>query len=153
MARNSRIIQTGMGGFLNPPGHPEHKLFVETDLRRRPENRGGTSLSAAEVCEYIDQETRTEAARLLADWEHSKPPLDTPDIRDWVAHVLGYFRNCYIGMGDRPWDAANLRIMPDADPLLNADIHAGVHFIRQFYPEYQPTAADFEAAYWGQKPD
>ena len=68
--------------------------------------------------------------------------------------MLGYFRGCFNfhPENEEGWHAANLTIDADADPLENADFHAGVHLIRQYYPDYQPTAADFTAAYWGKKP-
>ena len=56
-----KIVMRGMGGFLCPPDHPMHKQSVETDLRRRPENRGWMSLEAAVDCEYLDNATRLAA--------------------------------------------------------------------------------------------
>lgn len=60
-----QIRTTGMGGFLNPPNHPEHSYSVEFDLWRRPENRGGMSLTCASTCEWLDDETKREAKELL----------------------------------------------------------------------------------------
>lgn len=44
---SGRIKHGGMGEFLTPPTHPEHSFSVETELRRKPENRGSMSLSYA----------------------------------------------------------------------------------------------------------
>ncbi|HEY5657143.1 MAG TPA: hypothetical protein VIY27_05095 [Myxococcota bacterium] len=153
---SARVTYRGMGGFLNPPTHPEHHLHVETDLRRRPENRGGMSLSAAAECDYIDPRARAEAQRRLAKWEPL--PIDDPAIVDWVHQVLGYFRGMYQGLrGPVPpgteWHVENLFSDPERDPVQSADSHAGVHYIRKFYPEYMPTAEDFAGAYWGTKPE
>lgn len=151
---SARVTYRGMGGFLNPPTHPEHHLHVETDLRRRKDNRGGMSLSAAAECDYIDPRVRAEAKRRLAKWE--APPSDDPAIVDWRHQVLGYFR----GMYRKPatphpyeWHVANLASDPERDPIEHADAHAGVHHIRRFYPDYVPTEDDFAGAYWGTKPE
>jgi len=140
----------GMGGFLNPPGHPEHTMSVETDLRRRPENRGAMSLGAAAEAEWLHPATRAEAKRHLANWHANKLPLDHPDVVDWRHRVLGYFKNSWKGDGAEPWNVANLRsTMP---PGGSPNDHAGVHLIQKYYPEYQPTPDDWAGAYWGTKP-
>lgn len=146
-----RITTGGMGGFLNPPGHPEHSLHVETDLRRRKENRGAIALSYAATCEWLDRETRQAARYHLNQWEKSKPDLSDPAIQDWIMHVLGYFRNCYV----KPYGSANVSdhlISKTLNPLANAHAHAGVQYIRKFYPAFHPGAHHFAGAYWGSKP-
>jgi len=151
---SARVTYPGMGGFLNPPTHPEHHLHVETDLRRREENRGGMSLSAAAECDYIDPAARAEAKRRLAKWEPL--PIDRPALVDWRRQVLGYFRGMYRGQAVPPGQEWHVQWMvhnPDADPIQHADDHGGVHFIRTFYPEYMPTEEDFAGAYWGTKPE
>lgn len=156
MARTEkgRIIHPGMGGFLNPPTHPEHDWHVETDLRRRPENRGGMSLTAAAEATWLDSSTRAEAKKLLKSWR--PPPPNSPEIIDWRQQMLGYFKTMYRNdnaPSGHEWDASTMYIDPERDPILNADAHAGVHYIRKFYPDYVPTETDFEGAYWGTKPD
>ncbi len=146
-----RIAASGMGGFLNPPTHPEHTHSVETDLRLRPENRGSMSLTAAIECEYLDDATRAAARTVLASWV--RPALDSSEIQEWVKQVLGYFKGCFKGEGPNQWNASELRIDNKIDPLLNADLHAGVRLIRKYYPEFTPTAEHFAAAYWGKKPE
>ncbi len=145
-----RVINRGMGGFLNPPAHPEHSFSVEVDLRRRPENRGGMSLSCAAECAHLDLATRRAARTVLAGW--SKPALNSPEVKAWISQVLGYFAHCFQNpsAGDQCWDAGKLLISKDRNPLDgNGDYHAGVHLIRRYYPEYQPTAGDFANARWG----
>lgn len=143
-----RVVNSGMGGFLNPPGHPEHDWHVETDLRRRLENRGGMALSSAVDCKWLDEATRKAAADKLASWEPL--PLYDPATKDWIYQVLGYFQNCY-GSDHVPdgWNASNLDIRKEFDPMDDPDHHAGVHFIRRFYPDYVPCDDDFDLAYWG----
>lgn len=146
-----RIVSGGMGGFLNPPGHPEHSMHVETGLRRKKENRGGLSLSAAASCEWLNRETRHAARLRLNAWAKAKPALSDAAIQDWIMHVLGYFRGCYV----RPYCSRNadqLRIDSKLNPLANAHTHAGVAFIRDFYPDFHPSASHFAGAYWGKKP-
>lgn len=148
-----RIVQPGMGGFLNPPTHPEHDWHVETDLRRRPENRGGMSLTAATEATWLDSATRAEARKMLKNWQ--PPPLNSPEIVDWRQQVLGYFRGMYRNPNepkDEQWNASTMIHDPNRDPIANADEHAGVHLIRKYYPGYVPTEEDFGGAYWGSKP-
>jgi len=156
MARTEKgqIVHPGMGGFLNPPTHPEHEWHVQTDLRRRPHNRGGMSLSAATEATWLDAATRSAAKKMLKDW---KPPApNNPEIVDWRQQVLGYFRNMYRNPNapkNEQWNASVMIVDRDRDPIANADDHAGVHFIRKFYPDYVPTEADFGGAYWGSRPE
>lgn len=149
----ARIVNEGMGGFLNPPTHPAHSLHVETDLRRRKENRGGMSIETAIECEYIDPATKEQARKILAYWQTIKPAIDSPEVKEWILQVLGYFRNCYKGEGNEEtaWNASNLRIATPENPTPNEQ-HAGVHLIRKYYPEYEIKGEDFKGAHWGTKP-
>jgi hypothetical protein len=144
-----RVVNRGMGGFLNPPAHPEHTFSVEVDLRRRPENRGGMSLSCAAECAHLDLSTRRAARTMLAAW--SRPAIDSLEVKAWISQVLGYFACCYqnTAAGDECWNAGKLLIDTTRNPLDTPDQHAGVHLIRRYYPEYQPTAEDFAGARWG----
>jgi hypothetical protein len=108
------------------------------------------SLEFAAGCEWLDAATRGAAKRLRDKWQ--APPLESPEIREWVLQVLGYFATMYNLSGVNDWAVANLTIDRKRDPVANADKHAGVHFIRKYYPHYMPTADDFANAYWGTKP-
>jgi hypothetical protein len=145
------IVHTGMGGFLCPPTHPMHSMSVQTDLRRRPENRGGMSLETAVSCEYLEDSTREAARRILRGWE--RLPIDHPDVVDWIRQVLGYFRHCYRNP-DVPeteqWNAGQLLIVVDST-ICNPTNHAGVHLIRKYYPIFNPSSDDWRNAYWGKK--
>lgn len=150
----ARIIQSGMGGFLNPPTHPAHHYSVEQgEAGKRWKPTGCMSLEAATNDTWIDPEVRRKAQELLETWQ--APPIESPEIREWISQVLGYFRGCYQGLeklGEASWHASNLLIDGDLDPMDHVDQHAGVHLIRQYYPSFTPTAGDFEQAYWGTKP-
>ncbi len=154
MTEKGKIVNRGAGGFLCPPKHPEHDYCVETDLRRRPENRGSMSLSYAVDSPTLNADTRAAAKALLDNWAAYKPALTSAEVRDWVRQVLGYFKGCYnfTPENETGWHAGNLTIDSDLDPLANAAFHAGVHHVRRYYPDYQPSRLDFLRAYWGQKP-
>ena len=62
-----KIVHRGMGGFLCPPGHPMLTMSVETDLRRKPENRGSMALDYAAKCEYLDARRGPPPAQ---SWRH-----------------------------------------------------------------------------------
>jgi len=145
-----KLVHKGMGGFLNPPTHPEHKWDVQSVY-------GDTfhmSLSAAAEATWLNDETRRQATSLLRNWK--RPPIQSPEVQDWIRKVLGYCKGCYVGQdkqGNLSWNVSDLRIRPDIDPMLNENIHAGVHLIRKYYPDYMPTKTDFAQAYWGKKPE
>ncbi len=152
---SGRLFKQGMGNFLNPPTHPEHEWCVETDLRRKPENRGFISLSCAAKSDYICHAARVAAKAKLESWK----PLPVADARVqvWIRQVLGYFANCYRAFNinldsEQEWHASELVIYVTRDPLLYLDEHAGVHFIRTFYPKFAPTEQHFAEACWGTKP-
>jgi hypothetical protein len=151
--QKAKIVHEGMGGFLCPPGHPMHTACVETDLRRKPENRTRMSLEYGVDSPLIDAAARAVVRTILNTWERQKPALDSRKVQDWILQVLGYFRGCFNFAGSEAgWEAGNLTIDAKIDPLTRADCHAGVHCIRKYYPEYQPTAEQFRRAYWGKKP-
>jgi hypothetical protein len=144
------IVGGSTGSFLDPPSYPTHFYHVETDLRKRPANRGVMSLTYAVTSEWLDDDTRARVKRVLDGW--TAPPLSDPATAEWVSQVLGYFAGCYKGEdGPECWHAGKLRINMTVDPMLNVDLHAGVHLIREFYPDFTPTAQDFEHAHWGER--
>jgi hypothetical protein len=115
------------------------------------------SLSAAVESEWLDVGTRRRARALLDVWEKAKPDLGNSEVQDWVHQVLGYFKNCWRGTGQEPecWHVSNLRMtksgeVPDGYKVTD---HAGVHYIRKFYPDFFPATDHFTQAYWGTKPE
>jgi len=97
----------------------------------------------------------------LEQWEQNKLPLDNPEVQDWIEQVMGYFKGCYSGYDYKTqkisWDASDLRCglkTNEGEPLdavLNQYMHAGVHLIRKYYPEFKLTEAIVKNAYWGNK--
>lgn len=148
------LTNQGMGGFLNPPTHPEHEWsIIEVNGRKNPENLEAQSLSGVIGEGSIwDGFTRGAAKAKLKNWQPL--PIDDPAVQDWIQQVLGYFRGCYANP-ELPepgrWNASTLLISSERDPLEWADLHAGVRLIRKYYPEFQPTREQFAEAYWGMK--
>lgn len=122
-----RLGRKGQGGFLNPPGHPEHDWSVElgSGRGRDPYGRGSMSLTHALKQSDVDDETKKRIQDLLDRWEKSKPSLSDPKIQDWVRQVMGYFKG---GYEDK-----------------------GVEFIKKYYPEFELTPEITAQAYWGTK--
>jgi len=153
-----KVVNEGAGGFLSPPTHPEHTQSVRSTF-------GDTffmSLSSARDSEWLNQETRIKAKWILKKW--NPLPVDHEDVQDWIHHVLGYFKNCYKGKREcddltcekctnEAWNADKLRIRRKVDPMRAGmyNLHAGVHLIRKYYPDFKPTENDFANAYRGTK--
>lgn len=152
MKEKGKIVNDGMGGFLNPPKHPEHNFSVETDLRRHKENRGGMSLTVALDCDWLDDETKKEVSLILNNWEREKLPLEHEEVKNWTCLVMGYFHDCYQS-DNGSWNASDLKINKNLDPFLHENKHAGVNLIRKFYPEFHLSFECLGEAYWGTKPE
>lgn len=153
-----KIVEGSGGCFLDPPTYPTHHHHIEGVW-------GGFFMGLTAIADedWLDDECRAEAKALLAGWE--RPPITDPAIKDWIRQVLGYFRGCFQGVdseGLPSWKAGELlhgkRRCPECGSIVEVDPadyvkyacqHAGVHLIRKFYPEYIPTKADFQSAYWG----
>lgn len=151
MMLKGHIVNEGMGGFLNPPAHPEHILSVKGSR----DEGGSLSYIAYDpgAASYWDEETVQRARNILETW--TPLPLDHPDVEDWVRQVMGYFRGCYGGdrsLGEQRWNVQNLLIDSELDPMENEDEHAGVHYIRKWYPEFRLSREILDEAYWGKKP-
>lgn len=140
------VAAGGAGGFLNPPGHPEHSWSVVAYRRR--EMTCLMSLSAAVAADYVSESVRAEAVRLLADWRTASEGK-APDPA-WVRSVLAYFRGCYRNLkaGEKQWHASHLILDSKRDPMAQPEEHAGVNLIRGFYPGFMPQREDFNGT-WG----
>ena len=158
-----RVRAQGAGGFLNPPDHPAHTLSIETE---------GGSASLEYVVDHPDQFPAAAVARAKREL-HAWDDTGDPD-PEWVSQVLGYFRNSYTNTNpDRrckyihPNNLGPTRFIEEVDglvaddhgedacprwtvdPVKNIDRHAGVAFIRRFYPDFVPTREQFDTAKWG----
>lgn len=116
-----RIVNSGMGGFLNPPGDAEHNWRVETFGR---DGEGGESLRFALKSDYTPDAIKQQIVTLLA----ANPPQLT---EEWVRQCYTYFRNCYSP------DGIELRVdkcLREGPP----EYHKAYLHIKQFFPDYQP---------------
>lgn len=143
-----KIVNEGMGGFLDPPGYPTHNWSVKSVYG----DTFSMSLESASESEWLNEEVRNEAKRLLRTW---KPARNSSRTIDWMHQVMGYFRGMYrdpsAKIGEE-WHVSHLLNLPSIDPVKNQNRHAGVHLIRQFYPDFKLTHKMLEGAYWGTKP-
>jgi hypothetical protein len=127
-----RIIEDGKGcgGFLCPPGHPNHKYVVHEFATPRSRNPIGImsleSIIDADSGATLTQ--RAQAARLL-----KSAPLVCSEA--WVRSVYGYFRSMYSPDGvnrkvaDAISDPANTR------PVAH---HLGVMMVTEYFPDHIP---------------
>lgn len=148
----AKIVNNGMGGFLCPPNHPKHTKSViwrEFSPHSRvftERNSNYCSLSHALDADYFSPSIKEAVQALFDEWEQGKFPLEHPEIQAWICQVLGYFRRCYADNGSRHADKLTI---DDRDPMTCIDTHAGVLLIRDFYPNFVPTAEHFRTAKWG----
>lgn len=150
-----KIAFGGMGGFLNPPTHPEHDYSVSSVYG----DNFSMSLSAASESEWLNASTVIRAKAMLDEWQ--KPDINSQSVKEWIYQVLGYFENCFSPDGiDRnvsnslTWIPKNGKKWGDKWQNFKRDTnkHLGVMLIRKYYPEYKPSITDFKMAYWGKKP-
>jgi hypothetical protein len=115
-------------GVLHPPTHPERNYCVEVDGRRITLT---TALRCGDavLCPSLTQ----QIASLFADYQ--PVAIETQEVQEWISRVLWFFHHCYIDCDEE--------IDGDRDPIMYADSHAGVVFIRKFYPNFKPTREHF----------
>ena len=168
-----RIIQGSSGGFLCPPGHPNHSYELRGarrgQLMRNPHTIASVEHAASEEGEvYLPTEIVRQARRLL-----STAKMECSEL--WQRNVYGYFRNSYSPDGQQG-NAENLLIvgmkwyvdkgskynsLNKSDEVLKADDprvipehHAAYLLIKSYFPDAQPRLdliADASGGY-GQKP-
>ena len=134
-----KIVDGSMGSFLEPPTHPNHRF----EIRSVYGDTFGVALSSAVDTEWLDDKTKAEAKKIMDDW--TALLISNILVEDWIHQVLGYFKNGYKGQS---WNVGDL-VFDSRDPVSNQNDHAGVHFIRKYYPQYKLTEADLKQAYWG----
>lgn len=134
---NYYMVDSGMGGFLNPPDHPEHSYSIEGC-------RGGhvvemMSLSSC-LDDYYRGGVRGAVKAKLKQWEQNRPAVPP---HEWVVKVYKYFRHCYSkdginrGVDDcvtygKFWDNA------EQEQNENPYHHLGFMFVKSFYPVHEP---------------
>lgn len=124
IVNNYEIRKDGMGGFLNPPGDPEHFYHVHgyhVDM----------SLSAALTDSDVPEGIKAAIRDLYAQ-------NTSENTAEWRSQVHSYFRHCYSPDG-QDWNVSNVVI--DKTDSLPVDRNCAVHWIRKFYPDYDPYKA------------
>lgn len=136
-ASNYYLVSSGMGGFLNPPGHPEHAYSI-VECRGGHEV-GSYSLSSAAKESYLPARVKGTARGVLKRWNPGVPD------ESWLASVYNYFRHCYSrdGIGrninnnetvtyGKFWGNAEL------EQYENPAHHLGYLHVKSFYPDHTP---------------
>jgi hypothetical protein len=119
----------GMGGFLAPPGHPDHEYVV---IGKRPRAREADMMTGVgSVLDNPDQYPE-HVVRM------AQRVMDAAELRCselWIRSVYGYFHTMYVPeSGDRR--AAYL--LTDPKNTLPPERHAAVATIRQWFPDHEP---------------
>lgn len=129
---NARIVNKGFGCFLNPPTYPEYsKSVFFWDIK--PEFGQYCCLSYAVDWNRLEDNIKQAAKQILDTWQ--KPDINNPDIQKWILKVMKTYKHLYRGL-DGNWAWSDLLKDKQYDPVINQDSHAGVHFIRKYYPEF-----------------
>jgi len=138
---HGKIVGGALGSFLCPPGHPNYYHHISGP-------KFLISLTYAVESDDVHPEMRGRAQAILN--RYKLPPINDPQVQDWIYRVMGYFRGCYVGK-EGSWQASDLVIDSTRDPIKHQNEHAGVHLIRQYYPEFKLTKTILKKAYWGEK--
>lgn len=137
-ASNYYLVNDGMGGFLNPPNHPEHDYSI-IECRGGHEV-GSMSLSYASTCEYLPGAVRGTAKGILKRWNSQEPDPA------WLDSVYNYFRHGYSidGIRNNVNDKDNIifygKFWNNAEQEQNADpTHSLAYlYVKEFYPNHAP---------------
>jgi hypothetical protein len=122
----------GQGGFMSPPGHPNH---VYTVKGKRPRARDWDEITGIEyVLSNPDQypATLVDQCRKIMD----DAQLNISEL--WIRNVYGYFRNMWTRDGQMWTRTDDLDSAPQgACPPGRWDYHAATVFVRQWYPGHE----------------
>lgn len=134
---NYYLVDEGMGGYLNPPGHPEHTYSIQGF-------RGGHEVRGISLREALDDEyagsIRGAAKNLLNKWSKGRPAAPP---EEWVKQVYIYFQHCYSKNGTNRSETdcitygkfwGNAEQEKDANPYF----HLGFLFVNEFFPAHGP---------------
>src|SRR6185437_6835037 len=120
----------GSGGFMCPPGHPNHTMSAVEYTSARARNPISITGIAYLTTDEADATPalRERARKILADAELKCSEL-------WIRHVYGYFKNMYVPeSGSR-----NISdLVSDPKNVLPPERHAAVAMIREYFPDHQP---------------
>ncbi|WP_422661608.1 hypothetical protein ACK8P5_26155 (plasmid) [Paenibacillus sp. EC2-1] len=123
MMRTYKVVRSGLGGMLNPPGHAEHNFSVSDGYGSR------MALTSALNDDRIPDEFKDQVRLLLLMHEGTFT-------EEWEHTCYNYFRNCYSP------DGVNRDVsccLIDRSNKAPADHHLAVMHIRLFFPTYIPN--------------
>lgn len=128
------VEDSGMGGFLNPPGDAEHDFHLV--VRAGGREVGGGSLRYMLQQDQLPAVVRDAIERLLA--EHPGERTE-----EWVASVYRHFAHCYSpdGINRNVGDCviySHRNGNYDSEQHANPERHLAVLFIRTFDPTHAP---------------
>jgi hypothetical protein len=123
----------GSGGFLCPPGHPNHEYTLYGWSSQAKASRSGLdgaaligSIESAASDSECPGSVKDQAARILAN-----APLACSEA--WIRNVYGYFRNSY-APADRDRNVSrSVRNGPHG-------LHLGYLKVRDYFPDHAPRA-------------
>lgn len=134
-ASNYYLVSEGMGGFLNPPNHPEHDYSIIECWGGQ--EVGSMPLSYASTCDYLPGAVRGTAKGILKRWNPQEPDPA------WLDSVYNYFRHCYSIDGinrDTSHCITYGKFWGNAEQEQNDDpTHSLAYLhVKEFYPNHTP---------------
>jgi aryl-phospho-beta-D-glucosidase BglC (GH1 family) len=129
-ASNYYLVNDGMGGFLNPPNHPEHTYSIQEF--RGGHECGSYSLGSAAESDWMPGAVRGTAKGVLKRWKIGEPD------ESWLASVYNYFRHCYRREDGTEVTYGNFWGNAEQEQSENPLNHRAYQFVKQFYPDHQP---------------
>lgn len=131
------LVNSGMGGFLNPPGDAEHSWSVAEYRGSRSSNyESMMSLRGALDCDWVPSEVQCVARQKIAE----ASPQCT---EEWLQSVYRHFRNCYSpdgenrNAGDCIVYTMNPRHAHETNNAQPYERSLAVLFVQKFFPDHE----------------
>lgn len=150
-----RIVRDGLGqgGFLAPPGHPDHFFVVrsyyvrpgKTSVNIGARERGNGADSYSSVSSVADNDRGEYPDGIVAGARHVLERAELVYSSAWVRSVYGYFRNSYSPDGTDQ-NASNAIIFSPGCRVCGKPVRAAVHgytdpaFEHEYAPRSRPPA-------------
>lgn len=139
--RTYKIIEgDGSGGFLCPPGHPNHRYSLHEFVS--PRGRKVIGIFSIDYA-LLGDHAATPQIKLQVAKIYGKSELVCSE--KWIRHVYGYFRNCYLPeSGEKAADKLLIVKPGQKDdqgnpiPLPSPERHRAADLIREYFPDHQP---------------
>jgi hypothetical protein len=127
------LVDSGMGGAFNPPGHAEHFFSIH----EQGNGEGYYSLTSAIEKKWMPEEVKRVSREALK--------LNPGDVTSeaWIRQVYTHFRHCYSKDGSNrnvtdclvysKWNGN-----ADEEKNENPERHLGCLFVKKFDPSHKP---------------